>query len=127
MFKTRPCFWTELERRHILRKSRCTSAPVSSEGKLTLSIFTQQQGNSVSILGIPVDIFALGIGVLAFLQPWIVEFWRDKFRKGSVTIHPADWVQVGYGGIGPNVRLVGNLRALVRDQFVQGMTLNVFR
>ncbi|MFT4039797.1 MAG: hypothetical protein QM692_16590 [Thermomicrobiales bacterium] len=87
----------------------------------------QVSNNAVAILGIEVEKLALFLSAIALAQPWAVDWWKRRYCQGTVTVHPTKWNQIGYGVAGPTIRLIGNIRAIEREQFVQSMTLEVKR
>jgi hypothetical protein len=64
---------------------------------------------------------------IALIQPWAIALWRKAFRPGTIDIHEAGTIEVGYSAFGPTIGLRGTLRAVHRDQFVREIALTVVK
>jgi hypothetical protein len=70
---------------------------------------------------------ALLIAGVALAQPWAIAILRRYLRPGRIDIYETGLIEIGYGGLGSSVGLLGTLRAIDRDLFVESMTLRVTR
>lgn len=66
------------------------------------------------------------LSFVAFAQFWIAKL-VDHFRKSTIEIYESRNVQVGYGGLGPSLCLVGTLRGRKKAEFVREMDAVVVR
>ena len=64
---------------------------------------------------------SLIIATIALIQPWVFAIWKRFFRSGVVDVYPSHNIEIGYSALGPTIGLTGTLRAVHRDQFVEGM------
>jgi hypothetical protein len=67
------------------------------------------------------------VAFIALIQPWLLSLWRRLFKRGSIDIHPTSLIEVGYSGFGATIGLMGTLRAVDRDMFVQWVKLILVR
>ena len=67
------------------------------------------------------------VALFALVQVWAIGLWRRFFRRGTLDIFETGRIEVGYSTLGPTLGLHGTLRAVNRDQFVQGVGLVVTR
>lgn len=66
------------------------------------------------------------VSVLALVQVWLIAAWR-RLRKGKIQIHESGTIEIGYGSFGPTIALIGTLRCLHKDVFVDRIVLQVTR
>lgn len=60
------------------------------------------------------------ISGLALAQVWIIALFK-KFKKPQVDIYESGNVEIGFSGFGPTIGLMGTMRCLHKDVFVQRM------
>lgn len=70
---------------------------------------------------------ALGVAILALVQPWVMALWNRFVRRGVVEVYEGGNLEVAFSGFGPTMALVGTLRAIHQHVFVRNMTLTVVR
>lgn len=73
------------------------------------------------------DWLALGISVAALAQVWAIAGWKRFVRRGTLRAHETGNLEVGFSTFGPTLALLGTLRAINQDVFVEGMTVRVVR
>jgi hypothetical protein len=67
------------------------------------------------------------VAFIALVQPWLLGLWRRFFRRGTVEVHEAGNLEIGFSGYGPTLGVSGILRSLHKDMFVQRIDLQVVR
>jgi len=67
------------------------------------------------------------VAFFALVQPWLLAFWRRVFNRGTLEIYEAATIEIGFGGFGPSIGLMGTLRAIHKDMFVQSISLHVVK
>jgi hypothetical protein len=70
---------------------------------------------------------ALIIALVALVQPWARAFWRYLIWKPKLVPHPTGSIEIGFGGFGPTVGLIGTLECRRRQTFVRSMDLRLVR
>lgn len=73
------------------------------------------------------DYGALTVAGIALLQPWVGYVWRRYFRRGAVRVFETGNIEIGFSAYGPTIGLLGTMRCVQRDLFVQRMQLLVER
>lgn len=69
----------------------------------------------------------LGISVLALVQVWAIAGWQRYARRGTLQAHETGNLEAGYSTFGPTLALLGTLRAVNQEVFVEGMSVRVIR
>lgn len=67
------------------------------------------------------------LGFLGLAQVWVIAFWRRFLSRGRLTVYETAAIEIGFSAFGPTVNLLGTLRALDKDVFVQRMRVRVVR
>jgi hypothetical protein len=67
------------------------------------------------------------VAFIALVQPWLLGLWRKFFRRGTVEIHEAGKLEIGFSGYGHTLGLAGILRSLHKDMFVQWIKLQLVK
>lgn len=66
------------------------------------------------------------ISVIALAQVWALALYR-RFRKPVIEIYESQNIEVGFSQFGPTIGLMGTLRTIHRDAFIEGIDLVVHR
>lgn len=69
----------------------------------------------------------LAISILALTQPWLLALWRRYIRRGKVRAYESGNIELGFGNFGPSIGLIGTLRAVHQDVFVERISARVTR
>lgn len=67
------------------------------------------------------------VAFVALIQPWLLALWQRLFRRGTLDIYETVTIEIGFGGFGPSIGLMGTLRAIHKDMFVQSIKLHVVK
>jgi len=67
------------------------------------------------------------LAFLALIQPWTISLWKRYIRKGRIEIYETGNIEVGYSSFGPTIGLIGTLRCIHRDIFINSIGLEVVR
>ncbi len=67
------------------------------------------------------------LGFLGLAQLWVVALWRRFFSRGRLNLYETAAIEIGFSSFGPTIALLGTLRALNKDMFVQRMKVRVIR
>jgi hypothetical protein len=67
------------------------------------------------------------VAFMALVQPWLLALWRRVFRRGTVEIHEAAKLEIGFSGYGHTIGVMGTFRSVHRDMFVQWLKLQLVR
>lgn len=65
------------------------------------------------------------VAFAALIQPWIIGVWQRFFRRGYVDIHETATIEIGFSAFGATIGLMGTLRSLRHDMFVQSASLTL--
>jgi hypothetical protein len=65
------------------------------------------------------------VAFIALIQPWVITAWRRFFRKGFVDIHETSTIEIGFSAFGATIGLIGTLRSLHQDMFVQSANVTL--
>jgi len=66
------------------------------------------------------------ISAIALLQIWVIEIWR-RFRKPTIAIYESGNIELGYSTLGPTLGLMGTLRVLHKNAFVERIYVQITR
>jgi len=67
------------------------------------------------------------IAALALIQPWLLTFLKDIFKRQIVEAYEAGAMEIGFSNFGPTIGLQGTVRALHQDAFIHNITLKIVR
>lgn len=67
------------------------------------------------------------LGFLGLAHVWVIALWRRFVSRGRLTVYETAAIEIGFSSFGPTVDLLGTLRAVGKDVFVQRMSVRVVR
>ncbi len=67
------------------------------------------------------------VAFIALIQPWLLSLWRRLFNRGTLEIYETGSIEIGFGSLGPTIGLMGTLRAIDKDLFVQAIKLTLVK
>jgi hypothetical protein len=70
---------------------------------------------------------ALAISIAALLQVWAIAGWKRFIRRGTLRVHETGTLEAGYSTFGPTLALLGTLRAINQEVFIESMSVRVIR
>lgn len=70
---------------------------------------------------------AVGIAIVALIQPAAIWVWSNYWRQGTIDIHKTWTIEVGFSSYGPTIGLNGTLQAVHHDLFIRSIELTVVK
>jgi hypothetical protein len=67
------------------------------------------------------------VAVIALIQVWIIALWKKYIKKGAIALYEAGSIEVSFSIWGPSIALLGTLRAINKDIFVNDITITITR
>lgn len=68
---------------------------------------------------------ALILAVIALMQPWILFLWKKFIKQGKVKFFETGNLEIGFSSFASTVGINGTLRAIDKDFYVSGISLEL--
>jgi hypothetical protein len=67
------------------------------------------------------------VAIIALIQVWIIALWKRYIKKGAISLYKAGSIEVSFSVWGPSIALLGTLRAINQDIFINDITITITR
>lgn len=67
------------------------------------------------------------VSIIALLQVWAIALWKKYVRKGRILLYEAGNIEISFSIWGPSIAILGTLRAINKDVFVDNITMTITR